>query len=175
MKIKNLLGTIVFSQIAILSLSQSTSYDIRLNQAGFLTNSLKYAAIVNSQTDSFKVMTSDLSSTVFRGKFLPSAYYSSSDENVSIADFTLLQTSGNYVLVVDGLGKSVSFTINDDVLVPLSKAALKGFYYNRASIPLTGEFAGVYAREEGHPDTVVVQLFQLPEAGTMPAIITSIL
>ena len=158
MKIKNLLGTIVFSQIAILSLSQSTSYDIRLNQAGFLTNSLKYAAIVNSQTDSFKVMTSDLSSTVFRGKFLPSAYYSSSDENVSIADFTLLQTSGNYVLVVDGLGKSVSFTINDDVLVPLSKAALKGFYYNRASIPLTGEFAGVYAREEGHPDTVVVVL-----------------
>ncbi len=139
-------------------MAQSTTYDIRLNQVGFLPNSLKYAAIVNLPSDSFKIMTGDLSSTVFRGKCLPSEYYSSSDENVSIADFTLLQTSGNYVLVVDGLGKSVTFSIKDDVLVPLSKAALKGFYYNRASMPITSEFAGVYAREEGHPDTVVVVL-----------------
>jgi endoglucanase len=101
-------------------------------------------------------MTSDLSLTVFQGQSLPAAHYSPSDENVRIADFTLMQAPGNYVIVVDDLGKSVPFSIKNDVLIPMSKAAIKAFYYNRASMDILSEFAGIYAREMGHPDTAVV-------------------
>src|SRR5690606_18067041 len=38
----------------------------------------------------------------------------------------------------------------------LNAAAIKAFYFNRASIPLEPEYAGIYARPEGHPDTQVL-------------------
>jgi len=158
MKLRNLLFTFIFSHFVLMSMAQSTSYNIRLNQVGFLPNSKKIGAIINTQSDSFKIKTSDLSTVVYRGQCLPAAYYASSDENVRIADFTLLQTPGNYVLVVDDLGKSVPFSIKKDVFTALSKASIKAFYYNRASIALTSQYAGVYARAMGHPDNSVIVL-----------------
>jgi endoglucanase len=104
------------------------------------------------------VLTSDLGQEVFQGQLLPPVYYTSSGEEVSLADFTLLTEPGEYVLVVDDLGKSVPFRINENVFVNLSKALVKAFYYNRASTPIESEFAGVYARAEGHPDTAVIVL-----------------
>ena len=158
MKIRNLLIVIFVCQNALLSMAQSVSYDIKLNQIGFLPNAKKLAAVINTKVDSFEVKSLDLSSTVYKGQCLPAAYYSSSEENVSIADFTLLKTPGNYVLVVKDLGKSVPFTISNDAFTSLSKASIKAFYYNRASIALTSKYAGVYARAEGHPDTAVIVL-----------------
>jgi len=158
MKIKHLLLVIIFCQTGLYTKAQSVSYDIRLNQVGFLPNAIKMAAVVNTQSDSFKVMTSDLNSTVFEGQFLPAAYYGSSGEDVKVADFTLMTQSGEYILVVSDLGKSVPFPVNKDVFVNLSKATIKSYYFNRASTPVLSQYAGVYAREEGHPDTVVVVL-----------------
>ena len=158
MKSKILLSLIILSQFFSLSVAQTISYGIRLNQVGFLPNSVKIAAVINTESDSFRVMTGDLDSTVFRGQCLPSAYYGSSDENVNIADFTLLKTPGDYVLVVDDLGKSVSFSIKNDVFTALSKASIKAFYFNRASMAIDAEFGGIYARAMGHPDTAVVVL-----------------
>lgn len=155
---KKLLFLFIVWQIALLSFSQTLTYDIRLNQVGFLPNAVKLGAIVNSQSDSFKVMTSDLSATVFRGQTLPSAVYVPSDEEIRIADLTLLQTPGEYVLIVDDLGKSMPFIIDKNVYVNLSKASIKAFYFNRASTPILSEYAGAYARAEGHPDTAIVVL-----------------
>ncbi|MBN1416934.1 MAG: glycoside hydrolase family 9 protein [Bacteroidales bacterium] len=148
----------VLMPILVLSLcsAQSFSYDIRLNQVGFLPNSIKRAAVINSLADSFEIKSADLSSAVYKGGFLPEAYWPASEENVKIADFTLLKTPGTYVVVVDDLGKSVPFTIKDNVFTPLSKASIKAFYFNRASTALLSEHAGIYARAAGHPDTAVV-------------------
>jgi len=158
MKFKKLFFTIVLFHIGSLVFSQNTSYNIRLNQVGFLSNSKKIGALINTESDSFSVATSDLSSVVYRGQCLPAANYSASGENVSIADFTLVTTPGKYVLIVDDLGKSVPFTINDDAFENLSKASIKAFYYNRASMEITSTYAGKYARAMGHPDTAVVVL-----------------
>ncbi len=158
MNLKNFILTILFFGISFMAFTQNTNYDIRLNQIGFLPNSKKVAAIVNSQADSFKVATSNLSSIVFEGELLPASYYASSDENISIADFTLMTTPGDYVILVADKGKSVPFSVRDDIFTNLSKASLKYFYFNRASTPILNEYAGVYAREAGHPDTAVVVL-----------------
>jgi endoglucanase len=165
MKLRNLLFTFIFSHFVLMSMAQSTSYNIRLNQIGFLPNSKKIGAIINSKADSFKIKTSDLSTVVYRGQCLPPAYYASSDENVRIADFTLLQTPGDYVLVVEDLGKSVPFSIKNDVFTALSKASIKAFYYNRASMALTSQYAGVFARAMGHPDNEVIVLPSAASAG----------
>lgn len=154
---KNILFTCLFL-VSFISVAQNLSTDIRLNQLGFLPNSVKIAAVVNSNTDSFKVMKSDMSDIVFEGELLPSMYYSASDENVRLADFTLMTEPGKYVFVIDGLGKSVSFEVSEDVFTNLAKATLKYYYYNRASMPILSEYAGVWAREAGHPDTEVVVL-----------------
>jgi endoglucanase len=165
MKFRNILLFLISIQTAIMTMAQSLNYDIRLNQAGFLPNAVKIAAVVNTQSDSFNIMTSDLSTTVFKGQFLPSAYYPSSDEDVSIADFTLMNDTGEYVLVVDDLGKSVPFSVKSDVFTGVSKAAIKAYYFNRASTPILSQYAGAYARAEGHPDTAVVVLPSAASAG----------
>lgn len=164
MKTKDILLILVLFTISILTMAQELSYDIRLNQIGFLPNSIKMAAVVNTEQDSFKVMTSDLQTTVFVGQFLPSAYYSSSGEYVSLADFTMMTDTGEYVMVINDLGKSVPFQISADVFTDLSKASLKYYYFNRASTPVLSEFGGIWARDEGHPDTVVIVL---PSAATV--------
>jgi endoglucanase len=156
MKKIKILMFIVLAQLTVLTMAQSLSYDIRLNQEGFLPNTIKRAVIVNTQQDSFKVMTTDLGTTVYKGQLLPPAYYTSSGEEVILADFSLVTEPGEYVLVVDDLGKSVSFRVDSISFLDLTKASLKYYYYNRASTPVLGEYAGVYAREEGHADTVVV-------------------
>jgi len=163
MNLKNLLLLIAIIQLPVSIKSQSLSYDIRLNQIGFLPNSLKLAAIVNANTDSFKVMTSDLQTLVYKGQMLPAAYYSSSGEEVRIADFTLMTQTGTFVVVIDGLGKSVPFVVSDYAYLDLLKASLKYYYFNRASMEITSEFGGVYARPAGHPDTTVIVL---PSAAT---------
>jgi endoglucanase len=150
-----LLFTILFS---VITTNAQSLNDIRLNQVGFLPNSQKIAAVVNTQCDSFEVLSSNPDSIVFKGKFLPPAYYGSSGEDVRIADFTLLNKTGEFVLVVNDLGKSVSFTVKEDIFNDLSKATLKSYYYNRASTPILVQYAGEYARAEGHPDTSVVVL-----------------
>jgi endoglucanase len=156
MKTKKIFLFVVLAHLTLYTIAQSLSYDIRVNQVGYLPNSIKLAAVVNTQQDSFKVITSDLQATVFEGQFLPPAYYSSSGEDVMLADFSLVTEPGEYVLVVDDLGKSVSFLVDSISFVDLAKASLKYYYYNRASTPILSEYAGVYARDEGHPDTEVV-------------------
>jgi endoglucanase len=156
MKTTVYLLTIAFCNLFILSIAQNTSYDIRLNQVGYLPNAKKTVAIINTQSDSFKIATTDLSTIVFKGKCLPPAYYTSSGENVSIADFTLLQTPGEYVLVVDDLGKSFPFKVNKDAYNDVAKASIKAYYFNRASAHILNEYAGDYARGLGHPDTAVI-------------------
>jgi endoglucanase len=158
MKTIKLVILILISQISLTAYNQNTTYSIRLNQVGFLPNSTKVAAVINTKAETFTVKTKDLSSTVFEGKCLPPVNYASSGENVSIADFTLLQTPGDYVIVVDGLGKSVPFSIRNNVFTNLSKASIKAFYYNRASTELLTEHAGKYSRAMGHPDTAVIVL-----------------
>ncbi len=56
---------------------------------------------------------------------------------------------------MEGLPPSDIFPVNAQAYVSLADAALKGFYFMRASIALESKHAGPYARNAGHPDTEV--------------------
>jgi endoglucanase len=158
MRIINVWFTVVLMLAGISTQAQDLSPNIRINQLGYLPNAVKVAAVINTEADSFQVMTSDLNTMVFEGVLLPPVYYSSSGEYVSLANFSLLTEPGEYVILVNDLGKSFPFAISSDVFTELSGAGLKAYYFNRASTPVLSEYGGVYAREAGHPDTAVIVL-----------------
>ena len=132
------------------------SDQIRLNQLGFYPGGPKVAVIAGEvEPGAFYVITPDLSDTVFTaelGETLKSKY---SSKTTREADFSSFNAVGNYVVAVPGLGYSYPFAIEPDVHQEAVKASIKAFYFQRASMELEKEYAGVWSRPAGHPDTQV--------------------
>ncbi len=130
---------------------------VRLNQIGFYTGGPKVAAITEKPaSDVFFITTADGRDTVFRGALQaerPSKY---SSTRVRLANFSGLQQQGTFVLRAPGLPPSYPFTISDAPYHDLAKAVIKGFYFQRASMPLEEKYAGKWKRPAGHPDTRVL-------------------
>src|SRR5262245_60509806 len=73
-----------------------------------------------------------------------------------IADFSSFKTVGKYVLYVQGAGASHPFVIDKHAQHAVAVSGLKGYYYQRVSMPLDEKYAGRWARPAGHPDTAVL-------------------
>lgn len=127
---------------------------IKVNQLGFLPNAPKVAVVANTGATTFSLINTQ-GASVFSGNLSAPAVWEPSQENVRKADFSSFTTPGTYRLRVAGLADSTSFAINANVFNDLHDAAAKAYYFNRASTELTANFAGVWARPAGHPDTNV--------------------
>ena len=129
---------------------------IKLNQVGFYHNGPKLAVITGEvQVDSFYVTTADLKDTLFRGLLGPSRQSVYSKTTTRLADFSKLDRKRAYVLVVPTVGYSYPFRIKDGIFWNTGIATLKGFYYQRVSMPLDEKYAEKWHRPAGHPDTAV--------------------
>lgn len=131
---------------------------IRVNQVGFYPGLEKIAIVEgNVSGPKFYVKSVDLSTIYFTGTLGAGAAWPYSNEYVKVADFSTLQTPGQYVIEVDGVAeKSPPFSILPQVNNGIAKASIKGFYFNRASTALLPAFAGVWQRAAGHPDDKVL-------------------
>ncbi len=140
------------------SASAGDSTAIRMNQVGFFTRMPKVAVVVNGSgtADEFYIINQATSDTVYTGVCTPAIKWVYSDEMVSLASFGPVSIPGRYLLVVPGVGASKPFVVDSHPFGTLAKAAMKSYYYQRASIPLEAKYAGKWARAEGHPDTAVV-------------------
>jgi endoglucanase len=136
--------------------ADGASAGIELNQVGYRPAAHKLAEAPGESKDAFTVEDLASGQVVFNGKLGPAAEWAPAMQRVRIADFSALRTPGHYRLRIDGLPPSSPFAIGDDVYAALGAAALKAFYFNRASIALDARHAGVYARAEGHPDEAVL-------------------
>lgn len=134
----------------------TTTASIKLNQLGFLPGSAKLAVVPASPATVFSVTNAATGAVAWHGMLGTPAHWAPSGKMVSLADFSGLTAPGDYRIKVDGLAVSTRFTIGTDVYRALSKAALKAFYFNRASTALPARYAGAYARAAGHPDTQVL-------------------
>jgi endoglucanase len=128
---------------------------IRLDQIGFPTGGAKRAVIVDSAATTFAVLTTE-GDTAFRGTLSPPARWAPSEETVRTAAFDGLRRPGRYVLAVPDVGASAPFTIGDAPYHELARAAVKAFYFQRASTALPARYAGAWARAAGHPDDAVL-------------------
>ena len=136
--------------------AQKLSENIKLNQVGYYTHGPKNAILTGSVNEKYFYITStNLRDTFFTGNLTQSKSSAYSTTKTQLADFSSFQKKGTYVLLINNLGHSYVFTIGDDVLSNTLNASLKGFYYQRASMPLEEKYAGKWARGAGHPDNKV--------------------
>ncbi len=145
--------------IFICSLSTINAQDdqIRLNQVGYYPNSTKLAIVTGKvRSPFFCIVTSDGRDTVYEGSLSLEKKSAFSSTITRIADFTDFQQTGSFVLRINGLTQSYPFEINNEVYHELGKAVLKGFYFQRSSIPLDGKYAGKWERGAVYPDNVVL-------------------
>lgn len=129
---------------------------IEVNQVGFTPGAAKWAAIPDTAARGFRLVRAGTDEVVLRGALGAGARWAPADRVVRLADFSALKTPGDYELVVDGLPRSPRIHIAADAYAELSAAALKAYYFNRASTPLWGVNAGRWARPAGHADDHVL-------------------
>ena len=127
---------------------------IRLNQLGFLPAAQKIAIVPGVTATTFTIVDAT-NNNVFKGDLSAAATWNPALESVKIADFSAFTTPGTYTLQVSGVADQPSFTIAATAYNAVNAAAIKAYYFNRASTALLAANAGVYARAAGHPDTTV--------------------
>jgi len=135
---------------------------ITLDQIGYLAQMAKHAFINCDTVFDFEIVQEEKAEVVFKGKIIHSSKLDAlSGQRPGLADFSVLTKPGKYFLRVNGLGRSVSFVIDDNVYLPVSEAILKMLYFQRASFELTKDFAGPWAHRAGHLDNA--KIFSNPE------------
>jgi endoglucanase len=127
---------------------------IRLNQLGYLSGAQKIAIVPAVAATKFTIVDEN-NHEALSGDLTAASTWEPALESVKIADFSSLTKAGNYKILVAGVEDQPGFTISQTAYDSLSAAALKSYYFNRASIALLPDYAGVYARAAGHPDTIV--------------------
>lgn len=130
---------------------------IRLNQVGYYPDGEKIAVLSGeSSNDIFTVRNYDNGKVVYKGQLSASRKSPFSDKTTRIADFSNLNEDGKFYIEIEGAGNSYPFEIRNKVLEETAKAALKGFYYQRMSMPLEEEYAGKWKRPAAHLDEEVL-------------------
>jgi endoglucanase len=136
---------------------QDSTGFIRLDQEGFYPNALKIAVIAGPvKIDRFFVIRKNSSDTVFSGILSSICHSTNSSWSTRIADFSNQSKTGVFQIVVPDCCTSYDFRIEEKVHRASSVASLKAFYYQRASMALQPEYAGLWTRSAGHPDTAVI-------------------
>ncbi|HEY1872466.1 MAG TPA: glycoside hydrolase family 9 protein [Chitinophagaceae bacterium] len=140
----------------IICISQNQFAPIRLNQVGYYPNSTKLAIVTGKVAiEDFYIVTADGLDTVYEGALSLERKSSYSTTITRIADFTDFKKIGRYILRIEGINQSYPFEIKSDVYENLSKALLKGFYYQRSSDPLEEKYAGKWSRSDGHSQNIL--------------------
>lgn len=136
--------------------AQDASSLIRLNQLGFYPGGKKIAVIADNSDGDFAIKSVQSGEVVYRGKLSGPRKSPYSPNVTRIAEFTSLTTPGTYKINLQGKGDSYTFEVKPKVLNPLTKALIKGFYFQRMSTHLYPEYSGRWSRADGHPDKEVI-------------------
>ena len=143
---------IKISLLTILSIQLLSQEPIKVNQLGFYPHAEKIAIIPGLISGTFEIVNIATDEVVCTAKVGTPKFWKFSDETVVVADFSEFTMPGTYVAKHPETGRSYPFEIKEYVHSNLSRAALKAYYYNRASIELEEKYAGKWARQKGHPD-----------------------
>jgi len=154
---KNILFLCILFALPFTITGQKLADPIKVNQVGYYVNEPKIAVITGKVTSgSFCVVSADGKDTLYQGVLDNEKKSAYSSTFTRIADFTSFKKTGSFIIRIHGLKQSFPFQIKNDIYNELGKAVLKGFYYQRSSMPLDENFAGKWNRPAGHPDAVVL-------------------
>ncbi len=135
--------------------AEREGHQIKVNQIGFYPAAKKVAVVPASDASEFALVSASDGVVVYRGNLSASDSWEHSGEVVKLADFSYFRTPGRYRVRVEGMADSPAFIIGTHVYRSLNDAAIKAYYFNRASTELLETHAGRFARPMGHPDAKV--------------------
>ena len=153
--LNRLIITVLVSTQFSFAQSPTGELNIRLNQTGFYPEGPKTAIILTGTATQFTIQSTS-KKIVFTGTLKRSVKPDFAGNQTLIADFSAFHTPGKYMLYVPGVGYSYLFGIKKSVHREVAAAAIKAFYFMRASCTLSQKYAGKWARAEGHADTSVL-------------------
>jgi endoglucanase len=155
MKNRILLLLIIVCSARVIMAQDPASY-IRLNQLGFYPDAHKVAVITENISGDYVIKSVPSGAIVFKSTLGPPRKSVISGKFTRIADFSSVTGVGIYELELPGMGDSYTFEIKPKVFTNLTKALIKGFYFQRMSTALPPQYAGKWSRAEGHPDNEVI-------------------
>ena len=151
----------VFALLALAVLtgcSRQPVSPIRLNQVGFAPNQEKTATIVIDEPVSAFILNEN-NDTVWKGVSAETMQNPISGKHCQIVDFSDLQEPGTYTLQITNHQSPITnarFVIAPRPYKELTRAALRAYYHQRASMATEEPYAEGYARPAGHPDDHVL-------------------
>ena len=121
-----------------------------INQIGYRTTDFKELTLFegNGNVD----FVDNSGQTVLTVTPTAAANWDGSGQSVQRVDFSELKTPGTYTIKVNGQEVRKDLKIADQAYGDVSKALLKWFYYQRASMALEEQYAGKWKRSAGHLD-----------------------
>ncbi len=135
---------------------------IKVNQVGFLPDSVKYALVTGFQEElaadagtAFQVKNAVDGTVAFEGALTLVKDFEAVDsgEKILKADFSDLNSDGEYYISVsaEGIENSLKFKIGSDIYNPMLVDAARYFYYQRQGIELEAPYAQDYPRADITP------------------------
>lgn len=148
---------ILSMSLAVTANAQTVTDRIKINQLGYYIKAPKIAVVTGLvSAQSFYVTSTNLKDTVFTGTLSNEMTSKNSSLKTKVADFSSLNKKGIYVVLVPGVGHSYVFVVGNNINHSAAVAGLKGYYFQRVSMPLEERFAGKWHRSAGHPDNIVL-------------------
>lgn len=124
-----------------------------INQIGYRPGDVKELALVDGSGDVEFVNAAG--QTVLKATPKAASNWDASGQNVQLVDFSDLKTPGTYSIKQGGNVLRSDLKIADKAYEDVAKASLKWYYYQRASMELTEQYAGQWKRAAGHTNPSV--------------------
>ena len=122
--------------------------DAFINQVGYRPSDPKEFSLVGG---SGNVEIQDASGkTVLTVTPGAASFWDASGQNVQLVDFSKLTAEGKYTVKVGGQALRQDLVVKNNTFADVYKAAIKWFYYQRASMALESQYAGKWVRAAGH-------------------------
>ena len=127
--------------IALPAPTAAADADVRVSSVGYLPGRSKLATVTVAAT-TFHVLRDADGSVAFEGTVAGPSITPDTGATVWLADFSSLVESGRFHLQVDGVGRTASFPIDDDVYREPLRLAMIGMYGQRCNTPVSIEYGG---------------------------------
>ncbi|MCF0223607.1 MAG: glycoside hydrolase family 9 protein [Fibrobacter sp.] len=142
------------SLIGLLSVGSLAFSQAYINQIGYRTNDTKSLTLVGGNNSPIEFVNAN-GEVVLTANPSAQSEYKAAGISASLVDFTELKTPGIYKVRQGGNMLREDLKIGDKTYEDVLKASLKWYYFQRASMELTEQYAGEYKRAAGHMDTDV--------------------
>ncbi|SHL23422.1 glycoside hydrolase family 9 protein [Fibrobacter sp. UWEL] len=145
-----------FAPLAISALAMASSAfgaTAYINQIGYRANDAKEFTLADG--NGTVEIVDATGTTVLTATPSAASYWDGSEQNVSLVDFSAVTTPGTYSIKMGGQEVRKDLKITDNTFEEVTKAALKWFYYQRASMALEETYAGQWKRAAGHTNSTI--------------------